>query len=90
VDSVHSERLSQPSAAGGRNRVISISVSPRTRSWLTSRSNQNVVISMSAVRRAVQALKRVNDEQVLMWEAFWRASRFPQDHAHGTRPGRSA
>jgi hypothetical protein len=49
-----------------------------------------VVISMTAVRRAVRALKHINDEQVLMWEAFWRSSRFPQDHADGTRPGTSA
>jgi hypothetical protein len=70
--------------------VISISVPPRARSQLASRSNQNVAISMTAVRRAVHALKRINDEQVLMWEAFWRSSRFPQDHADGTRPGRRA
>jgi len=49
-----------------------------------------VVISMTPVRRAVHALKRINDEQVSMWEAFWRSSRFPQDHANGTRPGRPA
>jgi len=49
-----------------------------------------VVISMTAVRRAVHALKRINDEQVSMWEAFWRSSRFPQDHTDGIRPGRRA
>jgi len=49
-----------------------------------------VVISMTAVRRAARALKRINDEQTLMWEAFWRASRFPQDPAGATRPGRPA
>jgi hypothetical protein len=49
-----------------------------------------VVISMTAVRRAARALKRINDEQVLMWEGFWRASRFPQDHADGIRPGKPA
>jgi hypothetical protein len=49
-----------------------------------------VVISMSALRRAVRVFKRINDEQVLMWETFLRASRFPQDHADGTRPGRPA
>ena len=52
--------------------------------------NQNVVISMTAVRRAVRALKHINDEQVLMWEAFWRANRFPQDHADSTHSGRTA
>jgi hypothetical protein len=52
--------------------------------------NQNVVISMTAVRRAARALKRINGEQVLMWEAFWRASRFPVDHADGARPNRPA
>jgi hypothetical protein len=31
------------------------------------------------VRRAARALKRINDEQVSMWEAFWRANRFPSD-----------
>ena len=42
---------------------------------------------MKAARRAARALKRINDEQMLMWEAFWRASRFPQDQAGRTRPG---
>jgi len=45
---------------------------------------------MSAVRRTARALKRINGEQILMWEAFWRSSRFPEDHTHGTRPGRPA
>jgi hypothetical protein len=49
-----------------------------------------VVISMTAVRRAARALKRINDEQVLMWESFWRASRFPAGDTHGARPGKSA
>jgi hypothetical protein len=56
----------------------------------TPNQNQNVVISMSAVRRAARALKRINDEQVAMWESFWRAGRFPQDHTHGARPGKTA
>jgi hypothetical protein len=43
-----------------------------------------LVITMKAVRRAAGALKRINDEQVLTWEAFWRANRFPLDHADGT------
>jgi hypothetical protein len=47
-----------------------------------------VVISMTAVLRATRALKRIHDEQVLMWEGFWRASRFPVDHADGA--GRAA
>jgi hypothetical protein len=54
------------------------------------RQNQNVVISMTAVRRAARALKRLNDEQVLMWETFWRASRFPEGDTHGARPGKPA
>ena len=33
--------------------------------------------ALQAVRRAARALKRIDDEQVLMWEAFWRANRFP-------------
>jgi hypothetical protein len=49
-----------------------------------------VVISMTAVRRAARALKRINDEQVLMWETFWRAGRFPEDNTHGARPGKPA
>jgi hypothetical protein len=49
-----------------------------------------VVISMTAVRRAARALKRINDEQTLMWEGLWRASRFPQDHADGSRSGKPA
>jgi hypothetical protein len=51
---------------------------------------QNVVISMTAVRRAARALKRINDEQILMWETFWRASRFPEDNTHRARPGKPA
>jgi len=39
---------------------------PRPRAW-------------RAVRRAAHALKATNDQQVLMWEAFWRANRFPGD-----------
>ena len=57
----------------------------------TSEPISNVVISMTAnqstprpralqaVRRAARALKPVNDQQVLMWEAFWRAGRYPSD-----------
>lgn len=40
-----------------------------------------LVISMSAVRRAARAVKRIHDEQTLMWEGVWRASRFPVDHS---------
>ena len=32
-----------------------------------------------AVRRVTRAFKRINDEQISMWEALWRASRFPTD-----------
>jgi hypothetical protein len=42
-----------------------------------------VVITVTAVRRAARALKRIHDEQVLMWEGFWRASRFPVDQGDG-------
>jgi hypothetical protein len=49
-----------------------------------------VVISMTAVRRAARALKRINSEQVLMWEAFWRAGRFPKDGTDGARSGKPA
>jgi len=52
-----------------------------------ARAEPDVVISMTAVRRAARALKRINSEQVLMWESFWRASRFPDDHPHGARTG---
>ena len=45
--------------------------------------NQNEVSSMTAVRRAARALKRVQDEQALMWEGLWRASRFPVDNSTG-------
>jgi hypothetical protein len=45
---------------------------------------------MSAVRRAAHALKRLNDEQVAMWETFWRAGRFPQHDTHSGRPGKPA
>jgi hypothetical protein len=39
---------------------------PRPRAW-------------QAVGRAARALKSINDQQVAMWEAFWRANRFPAD-----------
>jgi len=45
---------------------------------------------MSAVRRAARALKRINDEQVLMWEEFWRAGRFPEHNKNAARPGKAA
>jgi hypothetical protein len=35
--------------------------------------------ALQAVRRAARALKPINDQQVRMWEAFWRAGRFPSD-----------
>jgi DNA-binding transcriptional regulator PaaX len=58
--------------------LTSIRVALRAQPWLTSpRQNQNVVISMKAVRRAAHAVKRIHDEQTRMWEGFWRASRFP-------------
>ena len=33
--------------------------------------------ALQAVRRAARALKSTNDQQVLMWEAFYRSNRFP-------------
>ncbi|HYB87733.1 MAG TPA: hypothetical protein VEC76_12820 [Streptosporangiaceae bacterium] len=45
---------------------------------------------MTAMRRAARALKRINDEQVQMWETFWRASRFPGDGGDGGRSGKQA
>jgi len=35
--------------------------------------------ALQAVRRAARALKSTNDQQALMWEAFWRAGRFPEN-----------
>ena len=35
--------------------------------------------ALRAVRRAARALKSTNDQQVLMWEAFWQAGRFPSE-----------
>jgi len=51
----------------------------------SERLTRNVVIAMTAnqpralraVRRAARALSNVNDQQVAMWEAYWRAGRFP-------------
>ena len=51
----------------------------------SERLTRNVVIAMTAnqpralraVRRAARALSSVNDQQVAMWEAYWRAGRFP-------------
>jgi hypothetical protein len=57
----------------------------------SERLTRNVVVSMTAnqptprpralqaVRRAARAFNSVNDQQVAMWEAFWRAGRFPED-----------
>jgi len=57
----------------------------------TPNGSANAVISMTAnqstprpralqaVRRAARALKSTNDQQVLMWEAFWQAGRFPPE-----------
>ena len=36
--------------------------------------------ALQAVRRAARALNSINDQQVQMWEAFWRAGRYPSDH----------
>jgi hypothetical protein len=49
-----------------------------------------VVITMTPVRRAARAFKRINNQQTAMWEAFWRANRFPDEQAGTTRPGQSA
>ena len=35
--------------------------------------------ALRAVRRAAHALKTLNDQQVAMWDAFWRAGRFPEN-----------
>jgi hypothetical protein len=35
--------------------------------------------ALQAVRRAARALKHTNDQQTAMWEAFWRAGRFPEN-----------
>jgi len=35
--------------------------------------------ALQAVRRAARALKSTNDQQVAMWESFWRAGRFPSE-----------
>jgi hypothetical protein len=37
-------------------------------------------VALQAVRRGARALKHIQDEQALMWQGFWRASRFPEDH----------
>jgi hypothetical protein len=37
-------------------------------------------IIVQAVRRGARALKHIYDEQTLMWDGVWRASRFPVDH----------
>jgi hypothetical protein len=58
---------------------------PSSKVSTSERLTRNVVISMTAnqpralraVRRAARALSSVNDQQVAMWEAYWRAGRFP-------------
>jgi hypothetical protein len=37
-------------------------------------------VALQAVRRGIRALKHIQDEQTLMSQGFWRASRFPEDH----------
>jgi len=58
---------------------------------ISRRPTRNVVISMTsnqpaprpralqAVRRAARALKSLNDEQLSMWDAYLRSSRFPEN-----------
>jgi hypothetical protein len=63
-----SQWCQQPAIGRTRNVVISMTAhqpAPRPRAW-------------QAVRRAARALKNVNDQQVLMWEAFVRSNRFPE------------
>ena len=58
---------------------------PSSKVSTSERLTRNVVIAMTAnqpralraVRRAARALSSVNDQQVAMWEAYWRAGRFP-------------
>jgi hypothetical protein len=53
----------------------------------SERLTRKIVISMTAnqpralrvVRRAARALKSTNDQQVAMWETFWKAGRFPEN-----------
>src|SRR4029077_17816286 len=61
----------------------------------SERLTRNVVIAMTAnqpralraVRRAARALSSVNDQQVAMWEAYWRAGRFPPKKPGTTNKG---
>jgi hypothetical protein len=39
-----------------------------------------------ATRRAVRALRIVNDQQVLMWELFWQAGRIPVERTGRAGP----
>ena len=72
-------------------RCLSASLNDVHSRWLRKpEHNQNVVITMTPVRRAARAFKRINNQQTAMWEAFWRANRFPEQHAGTTRPGHSA
>jgi hypothetical protein len=62
-----SQWCQQPAVGRTRNVVITMTTgqpTPRPRAWQT-------------VRRAARALKNANDQQVLMWEAFYRSNRFP-------------
>lgn len=63
--------------------MTSVGVPPAPDDGWPAMQNQSGMISMTAVWRAARALKRISDEQVLMWEGFWRASRFPAGHADG-------
>jgi hypothetical protein len=93
-------RLSRYRSGNGRQNTASIPCGARCLSanlngvhsrWLSQpEHNQNVVITMTPVRRAARAFKRINNQQTAMWEAFWRASRFPEQQADTTRPGQSA
>lgn len=62
-------RTAQPATSNSQNGVISMTANQPT---ARPRATQ-------AVRRVTRAFKRVNDEQILMWEAFWRTNRFPTD-----------
>lgn len=58
-----------------QNVVIPMTGNQPTRRPVTARRS----VTWRAVRRTARALKHIQDDQVLMWEGFWRASRFPED-----------
>jgi len=59
---------------------------------MTTSQHLRRVETGSPVRRALgrplQALRHLNDEQIIFWECFWRSARAPHPSPHVPAPAR--